>query len=174
MIRFNHNKTAKLTSSKTWKYFNYIRSYTISKLKKSSGTVGIPARVLKLCSSSLAKPLRNVFFLSFKTGKFPSCYKIANLQPVPKKGDPSDPGNYPTIAICSNLAKVMESILNKVKSYSIGNTFIRWLSDFLCNHSIRVVIDGINSILYPVNSGVPQGSVISPILFLLFHNDLFV
>ena len=29
-----HNKTEKLTSSKTWKYLNYIRSYTISKLKK--------------------------------------------------------------------------------------------------------------------------------------------
>ena len=34
MIRFNHNKIAKLTSSKTWKYLNYIRSYTTSKLKK--------------------------------------------------------------------------------------------------------------------------------------------
>ena len=34
MIRFNHNKTANLRSSKTWKYLNYIRSYSISKLKK--------------------------------------------------------------------------------------------------------------------------------------------
>ena len=33
IIRWNHNKTTKLTSSKTWKYLNYIRSYTISKLK---------------------------------------------------------------------------------------------------------------------------------------------
>ena len=52
-------------------------------IKKSSGPDGIPARVLKLCSSSLAKPLLNLFFISFKTGKFPSCWKIANVQPVP-------------------------------------------------------------------------------------------
>ena len=43
--------------------------------------------------------------------------------------------------------------------------------EFLYNRSIRVVIDGISSNLYPVNSGVPQGSVISPTLFLLFLND---
>ena len=55
-------------------------------IKKSSGADGIPARVLKLCSS-LAKPLRNLFFMSFKTGKFPSCWKIANVQPVSKTGD---------------------------------------------------------------------------------------
>ena len=53
----------------------------------------------------------------------------------------------------------------------ISKTFIRWLSNFLCNRSIRVVIDGINSNLYPVNFRVPQGSVISPTLFLLFLND---
>ena len=40
-----------------------------------------------------------------------------------------------------------------------GNTFIRWLSDFLYNRSIYVVIDGTSSNLYPVNSGVPQDSV---------------
>ena len=65
-----------------------------------------------------------------------------------------------------------QGLISKVKSYGVGNTFIRWLSDFLCNRSIRVVIDGIKSNLYPVNSGVPQGSVISPTLFLPFLNDL--
>ena len=60
-------------------------------IKKSSGPDGIPARVLKICSSSLAKPLRNLFYISFKFGKFPSCWQIANVQPMPKTGDPSDP-----------------------------------------------------------------------------------
>ena len=42
IIRWNHNKTTKLTSSKTWKYLNYIRRYTISKLKnKKAARFGI-------------------------------------------------------------------------------------------------------------------------------------
>ena len=48
-------------------------------------------------------------------------WKIANVQAVPKKGDPSDPKSYRPIAICSNLAKVMESILN--------HTLIKYLED---------------------------------------------
>ena len=38
-----------------------------------------------------------------------------------------------------------QGLISKVKSYGVRNTFIRWLSAFLCNRSIRVVIDGINS-----------------------------
>ena len=61
-----------------------------------------------------------------------------------------------------------QGLISKVKSYGVGNTFIRWVSDFLCNGSIRVEIDGINSNLYPVSSEVSQDSLIAPTLFLLF------
>ena len=44
-----------------------------------------------------------------------------------------------------------QGLISKVKSYGAGNTFIQWLSDFLYNRPIRVVIDGISSYLYPVN-----------------------
>ena len=44
--------------------------------------------------------------------------------------------------------------ISKVKSDGVGYNFIRWLSDFLYNRSIRVVINGISSYLYPVNSEV--------------------
>ena len=66
-----------------------------------------------------------------------------------------------------------QSLISKTKSYGVSNTFIRCLSDFLCNRSIRVVIDGIKSNQYPANSEVQQGSVISPTLFLLILNNLF-
>ena len=55
-----------------------------------------------------------------------------------------------------------QGLISKVKSSGVGNTFIRWLSNFVRNRSIRLVIDGIISNLYIVNSEVPQGSVISP------------
>ena len=93
-------------------------------IKKSSGPEGIPAR---------AKPLRNLFCISFKTGKLPSCWQIANVQPVPKKGNPTDPEIYRPIAICSNLAKVIESILNhKLMKYLEDNSCLS-----ICQYGFR-------------------------------------
>ena len=67
-----------------------------------------------------------------------------------------------------------EKLLLKLHHYGYGGDIIKWIKDFLDNRKQAVVINGANSDKIPVSFGVTQGSVISPVLFLVYINDLQV
>ena len=63
-------------------------------------------------------------------------------------------------------------LLHKRKSYGISGQIFGLISSFLTKRRLRVVLDGKSSQEYPVNAGVPQGSILGSTLFLPDINDL--
>ena len=130
----------------------------------------VKERLMKFCNKY---NLINISQFGFQCGKS-TCDALIHLTEIIYRAL-NDKNNLLTVMI--DFKKAFDTVnhqilLKKLECYGIRATQLKWFSSYLFNRRCYVEIDKIKSSVECMNIGVPQGSILGPILFLFYINDI--
>ena len=65
-----------------------------------------------------------------------------------------------------------QTLLNKLKQLKLDSVLVEWIKSYLTNRTQRTLVNNDYSSYLPVHQGVPQGSVLGPLLYIIYANDI--
>ena len=119
----------------------------------------------------------NDLIYTFQSGFLPGCSTTHHLVHLYHSISEAFDKGLKVQMVFGDISKVFDKVwhaglLFKLKNMGITEELLAWISNYLCDRKQRVVLQGESSCWADINAGVPQGSVIGPLLLLVYINDM--